>query len=372
MQMGFAVCTSEHPLPGGGYLARLRLNAPAQLNALTPEMVELLYRQLQKIAADPEALGVWLDSSGERAFCVGADLRRMLDSALANPGGSAIEAEAFFTCEFELIHLLHRFPKPVICWGQGLVMGSGLSMLATASHRIVTQSSRLSMPEVGIGLLPNAGASWFLQQMPGATGLFAALTATELQAADALYAGLADYCFADAAKATVFNGLLDLEWQGNSAVNAILITEYLTDQEVELGEALAFSALKQYRRWIDDHCAEGLSVLACQLAACGDKELWLGEAAKGFDRAAVSSQLLLQRQLQQAERLTMADILRLELITVANRIRDPEFGEGVRARLIDRDRDPRWCYRNYADVPEQELTAFFTQPWEQHPLQHLS
>ena len=372
MQVDYTVCFERHPLPAGGYLAQLTLNAPKRVNALTLEMVTLLFKLLLEIRDDPEAVAVFLDGAGERGFCVGADARRIRESALANPGGAAVEADSFFAYEYAAAHLIHRFPKPVICWGSGIVMGAGLGLMVGGSHRIVTSSSALAMPEISIGLFPNVGASWFLGQMPGSTGIFTALTGAHLSSADALYAGLADYCLCDESKAEVLRKIINIDWCDDAQWNAEHLTECLTDIEVEQGVVLSHASLKDHRPWIDKVC--GLATpAAAEKEICryrGNSE-WLQRAAQGLTRGASSTAKLIFRQLELGRSLSLADVFKMELVLSSNRVRDPEFAEGVRAHLIDRDRDPRWCYKSIAEVPELEIDALFTSPWQQNPLDEL-
>lgn len=372
MQVDFSVHLERHPLPAGGYLAQLTLNAPRRLNALTPEMVELLYRLLLDLRDDPDAVAVFLDGAGDRAFCSGGDALRMRESALANPGGPAIEAEAYFAREFAAAYLIHTFPKPVIVWGNGIVMSSGLGLMVGASHRIVTERSRLSMPEISIGLFPNVGAGWFLSQMPGGTGLFAGLTGAELMPADALYAGLADYCLSSTCKEALLRELIHLEWCDDAEWNRQQLTERLTDIEADQGIGLGTSFLKTHRRWIDESCVVDdplrIERRICRYRGGSD---WLRAASQGLQRGSASTAKLVCRQLQQVQTLSLAEVFRMELVLAANRVRDPEFAEGVRARLLDRDRDPRWCYQSVADVPDAEIDALFIAPWQDHPLDLL-
>ncbi|WP_269620353.1 enoyl-CoA hydratase/isomerase family protein [Zhongshania sp. BJYM1] len=372
MQVEYSVCFERHPLPAGGYLAQLTLNAPSRLNALTSEMVTLLHKLLLEIRDDPEAVAVFLDGAGERGFCAGADTLRIRESALANPGGEAVEAHAFFVHEYATAYLIHRFPKPVICWGNGIVMGAGLGLMVGGSHRIVTDSSIVAMPEISIGLFPNVGAAWFLGQMPGATGLFAALTGALLSPADALYAGLADYCLRENSKAEVLRKIINLDWCDDNEWNAENLTECLTDIEAEHGVVLRKASLKDHRGWIDDACAlatpASIEQGICRYNGASD---WLRSASQGLARGSSSAAKLIFRQLEAGRGMSLADVFKMELVLSSNRVRDPEFAEGVRACLIDRDRDPRWCYKSIADVPDLEIDALFKPPWGQNPLDEL-
>lgn len=372
MQIEFSVHLERRALPAGGYLAHLSLNAPRRLNALSPEMAELLYRLLAEVRDDDDAVAVFLDGAGSRAFCSGDDAIRIRASALSNPGGPAVEAEAFFIRQYATSHMIHTFPKPVVIWASGIVMGSGLGLMVGASHRIVTDTSRLSLPEIGIGLFPGVGASWFLGQMPGATGLFCGLTGAELMPADALYSGLADYCLSADSKAQVLQALLHLDWCDDPAWNHQQLTEKLTDIEAHQGVALGISHLKESREWIDLCCGQRDPLrIESKICAYRGTKPWLKSASVGFKKGASSTAKLIFRQLEQGRGLSLANVFRMELILAVNRVRDPEFAEGVRACLLDKDREPRWCYSSIAEVPDAEIDALFCAPWAEHPLAEL-
>lgn len=372
MQTDYSLCLQRHALPAGGYLAQLTLNAPARLNAIAPNMAERLLHSLLLLAEDSDAVAVFIDGAGERGFCGGADVFCMLDSALANPGGAAVEAEALLCCEYMAAYLIHTFPKPVICWADGTVRGAGLGLMAGASHRIVTERSRLSVAEATIGLIPSAGAGWYLGQMPGYTGLFSALTAVALGPGDALYAGLADYCWDSRNKASLLASLLSLPWEEGAEANRDILTDHLTDWEIEQGVCLSDAPLKAHRSWIDKHCRQQCTAaLKAALERDAAKHRWLQQALEGTLQGAASAHKLITRQFAQCRGMGLADVFRLEMVLAANRLRDPEFAEGVRARFKDRDASPNWIYQCVDDVPDEEIDAAFIAPWKRHPLQDL-
>ena len=180
----------EHEGTNGCRIGHATLNAEKSLNALTLDMVDQLYEKLNLWRDDPAIVAVVLDGAGERAFCAGGDIRRLRQSVIDSDYGVNPYGEQFFAREYRLDYLIHRFGKPVLCWGSGIVMGGGIGLLAGASHRVVTQGSRLAMPEISIGLFPDVGAGWFLNRMPGKVGLFLGLTGLRMNAGDALFTGL--------------------------------------------------------------------------------------------------------------------------------------------------------------------------------------
>ena len=160
-------------LPAGtGKLGRVTLNVAATLNSLTLDMVDLLQAQMDAWRVDDEIAAIFVEGTGDKAFCAGGDVQALHRSAVATPGGPCDYAESFFEREYRLNYTLHTYNKPIICWGHGIVMGGGLGVMAGCSHRVVTQKTRIAMPEVTIALFPDVGGTWFLNHMPGKAGYF--------------------------------------------------------------------------------------------------------------------------------------------------------------------------------------------------------
>ncbi|KFA23089.1 enoyl-CoA hydratase, partial [Xanthomonas vasicola pv. musacearum NCPPB 4384] len=204
------------------------LNAPKTLNGLSLQMTRLLDTQLRAWADDAQIACVVLRGAGEKAFCAGGDLHGLYQSMRAHrdavPDSAArraapqanAHAAAFFEEEYRLDHRIHTYPKPLLCWGHGIVMGGGIGLMAGASHRVVTERSRLAMPEISVGLFPDVGGSWLLRRVPQGAGLFLALTGAPLDASDAIYAGLADVRLEHAQYAAVLDALSAHAWTGNA------------------------------------------------------------------------------------------------------------------------------------------------------------
>lgn len=368
-----SVVLTRLPLCDGGYLAQISLNAPQRINALNLDMVSRLLVLLEGVASDPEAAALFIDGRGERGFCAGGDVRELRQAALVAGEGAAIGAERFFEIEYRVDYLIHTFPKPVICWGNGAVMGGGLGLLVGATHRIVTPCSRLAMPEHRIGLYPDVGATWFLQRMPGRSGLFCALSGIELNAGDALYAGLADYLLPQATKQDLLQNLTAMDWAFEHEADVEMLTSALTDLEAEWDEALPLSHLKQCENLIDSLC-EDLSPVAIDaaFASLHADDGWLSRAGQSFRDGAASSARLTLEVFQRSASLSLAEAFQRELILSSHWVKHPDFVEGVRATLIDRDQRPRWLWNRLQDVPDQEISAAFVPRWDSHPLADLA
>ena len=369
--MSRAIELTYHPLAVGGYLAQITLNAPEKCNALCDEMIGALDGVLNELAQDEEAVAVLLDSSGGKSFCAGADARQLQTLALSGADNGS-QIDDFFASSYRLLYQLHHFPKPVICWASGVVMNLGLGLLAAASHRIATPSSALAMPEITIGFYPDAGATWFMQQMPGHSGLFCALTGVKLNAGDALYSGLADYFLADARKQPLIQQLTRLDWQFDAAEDAEMLTAALTDFEVESNTRLPQSHLKIRADLIESLC-EDCSPAAVESAFAGlhGDDPWLNGAGRSFAAGSASTACLVLEQYQRGAGLALADALKLEMVVSANRARDLEFIEGVRARLFDKDNRPQWAFSQLREVPQSLVLDLFSPPWAVHPLADL-
>lgn len=358
----------------GHLFGRATLNGPANLNALSLAMVDLLDAQLMAWAADPRVIGVVLDAAGDKAFCAGGDVVALYRSIRATPRGELpLEAAAFFECEYRLDYRIHRYPKPVLCWGNGIVMGGGVGLMAGASHRIVTPKTRMAMPEIGIGLYPDVGGSWLLPRLPGGAGLFLALTGAPLNAADALYAGLADAALRHEDHGRVLQAIADSTWQGEREADAAQLSQLL--KRIGAGVELAPSRLRQHADRIaevidHDHLAD----IAPRLAALADDaDPWLAQAATTFIHGSPTSAALSFEMQRRARHLSLAEVFRLEWNASVGCCLHHDFAEGVRALLVDKDKRPRWQPATLAEVDaaliEAHLRPHHADP---HPLADLA
>jgi enoyl-CoA hydratase/carnithine racemase len=217
--MSEAPIVFEEHIAGAGKMVRVTLNVAATLNSLTLEMVDQLQAKLDLWRDDPAIAAIFLEGAGEKAFCAGGDVQALYDDVTATPGGPCVYAENFFLREYRLDYTLHTYPKPIISWGHGIVMGGGLGVMAGCSHRVVTEKTRIAMPEVTIALFPDVGGTWFLNHMPGKCGQFLALTGASINAADAIYTGIADRFISSERKDEVLEQLLRQDWQADAATN---------------------------------------------------------------------------------------------------------------------------------------------------------
>jgi len=360
------VIFEERVAAGGKKIGVAMLNAEKSLNSLSLTMVEALYPKLQAWQADENIMAVFLHSAGDKAFCAGGDVVALHAGSAAYgeelPDNSCAE---FFELEYRLDHLIHTYGKPFVVWGTGFVMGGGLGLLSGASHRIVTETTRMAMPEITIGLYPDVGGTWFLNRTPGKTGLFLGLTGANINAADAQYIGLGDYFITQELKADVMTALTEVKC-GNGVDGVMQHFSALAAPMKPAGNVEA------HAEWINEVSsgADVATVVGAITAYDGDDK-WCSKAAKTLSRGAPITPYLVWEQLSRGKGLSLEDVFRLELTMSTNGAKRGHFKEGVRALLIDKDRNPQWQPAAFSEVSRDEVEAFFVSPWETHPLADL-
>lgn len=341
---------------GGRRLAIATLNSPATLNALSLEMIRALTPALVAWSRDQSISAVVLQGAGEKAFCAGGDIRDLYDS-IRNDDPSY--ARAFFSEEYALDHLIHTYPKPFICWAHGIVMGGGLGLMAGASHRVVTSQSRIAMPEINIGLFPDVGGSWILRRMPGRVGLFLALTAAALNAADARFVGLADFHVENVSRDAVLQDLLQTD-------------DVFAALEKHTSTTVIDSNVRRHFDLINELMAgDDLTAIATRLQNLTTDDAWLNAAKSALLKGSPTSAALAFELWKRAEGMELADVFRMEFDVAIQSCRHHDFPEGVRALLVDKDKKPRWQPASLQEISPQYVEEFFVKTDGDHPLATL-
>lgn len=372
----------------GARIGIATLNAPQVLNGLSLQMVDLLAEKLTSWAHDPSVAVVILRAAGDKAFCAGGDLHSLYASARATPPGQPWANEGarrFFENEYRLDYQIHHYPKPILCWGHGIVMGGGMGLMMGASHRVVTETTRMAMPEISIGLFPDVGGSWLLSRMQGGLGLFLGLTGATVNASDALYVGWADFFVQQASYEAIVQDMLQSDWstgpvgstpsQDNASrgMNDATLSRILQSHAASLEED---GPLARNTALIDKICAgDDLQVIGNELAALANlSDPWIARAAATYLKGAPGSARLTFMFARRARLMSLADVFRMEYIGVLAALAYGDVTEGIRALLIDKDKQPKWRPATLADANEAWVDPFFIPPWptgEQHPLADL-
>jgi len=352
---------------GGRKLGFALLNAEKSLNSLSLQMIRLLDARLRVWSRDNSIACVVLHGAGEKAFCAGGDVRALYHAMRENPSVAVnAQALAFFSEEYRLDYLIHTYPKPILVWGSGIVMGGGLGLFAGASHRVVTENSRIAMPEISIGLFPDVGGSWFLQRMPGKLGLFISLTAVPLNGPDTLSIGLANHLVSAAERHSVFDHLAAAPWHSDAASNRAVLSALL--QQFAATQATApTSNVERHAATIESLCA-GTTLPQVYDAICGyaGEDAWLKRGAATLKAGSPTTAALIWELRQRAQALPLGGVFRMELIVALQCCAHPDFAEGVRALLIDKDHAPHWKPGAMADVTPEWISEHFVAPaWPQ-------
>ncbi|MFJ8301496.1 enoyl-CoA hydratase/isomerase family protein [Streptomyces sp. NPDC094447] len=324
-----------------GRTGRLTLNRPKALNALSHSMVLRIEEVLTAWRDDPAVEAVVISGAGERGLCAGGDIRAI--HADARAGGSA--SADFWRDEYRLNALIARYPKPYVALMDGIVMGGGVGISAHGTVRIVTERSRVAMPETGIGFVPDVGGTYLLSLAPGELGTHLALTGTPVGAADALLCGLADHfvpserldrLLADLARTSVHDALA-----GH------------VDQAPP-GELAA------HREWID-HCYAAGTVEAIVDRLLGSGVPAAKEAAATLTSKSPTALKVTLTSLRRARSLgPLERVLEQEYRVSCAALTSPDLVEGIRAQVIDKDRDPRWSPARLTAVTDEDVARYFT------------
>ena len=367
------VLFEERASTAGKRVGIATLNSEKTLNSLTFEMVQLLLTQLRQWQNDHTIACVFIQGAGPKALCAGGDVQKLYQSAVAQPGGPCVDAEAFFELEYRMNYLLHTYAKPIVCWGHGIVMGGGLGILAGCSHRVVTEKTRMAMPEVTIALFPDVGGSWFLNRMPGRVGLFLALTAAQMNGPDCIYTGIADRFIASEHQQEVLRELCALPWSDNTAIHTEQITGLLRRYESRSTELKPTGNVAEHYDIIQALTdRDNFYQVVDAIVSLETDDKWLARASSGLAHGSPISACNIHRALEQTVHMSLAEVFQFELVLVTNIVRHPEFAEGVRALLIDKDKNPRWQYASVRDVPESLTSSMVTPPWPSNPLANIA
>jgi enoyl-CoA hydratase/carnithine racemase len=366
------VLFNEYPTQDGRKIGEILLNSERSLNALQLEMIDLIQPQLDAWKDDDSIVAVVMDSVGPKAFCAGGDIVGLYHELKA--GNTEELPKAFFGREYRLDFTIHTYPKPIICWGSGIVMGGGMGLMNGCSHRVVTETTMMAMPEVTIGLYPDVGGSWFLNRMPGRTGLFLGLTGSRMNAADALFLGLADRFVGSEMRSAMMERLQAADWQieADTAVNQVLRQLEQESQALNSAQPQAESAVRNHYDFIQqvtDH--DAVADIVAALVATETDDKWIQKAQKAIGHGSPLAINLIHRQWHRAVHLSLAEAFRAELELSVQCCRNGEFAEGIRALLVDKDGAPNWMFSSLEDVDQNTVNRFFEPVWEESPLADL-
>ena len=339
--------TQDVLIEAKGALGHIRLNRPKAINSLTLEMVKKIQAALSLFEKDPAIGLVLVTGEGERGLCAGGDIRALYDHGRDGSGFG----ETFFREEYRMNAHIAGYRKPYVVVMDGITMGGGVGISAHGTVRIVTERTKMAMPETGIGFFPDVGGTWLLSRSPGEIGTFIGLTGEAFGGADAIYAGFADEYVQSGEIAALIDKLSALPAQVSlddvrnvvksfaSAVSALLALH-----RTEIDQMFAFDTVEQILAALqasnDEFAKSALKVLAQKSPRSMKVALKLLRLAR-HDRTLQES---LQREFDAAHTVLASD----------------EFYEGVRAAVVDKDRTPKWSPVSVEEVTKSMVDAYFT------------
>lgn len=326
----------------------VRLNRPKALNALTLDMVRMIDAALKHFAADPEVALVLVEGAGERGLCAGGDIVGLYNSS--REGGDL--GKHFFGEEYIVNSAIAAFPKPYVAYMDGIVMGGGVGLGSHGHHRIVTEKTRLAMPETGIGFFPDVGGTWLLSRAPGEIGTFFALTAHNLGAADAIEAHLADVFVETARWPELRAKLCAMPAGSNGASVKAILQSHSKDPPTQ-------SYAAQNRAAIDRLFAHNkVEAIVATLEA--DDSEFATTALRALREKSPTSLKVTLRLLREARAsASLEECLTREFRAALTVFESAEFREGVRAAVIDKDRKPKWSPARIEDVGNDIVAEYF-------------
>nr|WP_315591629.1 enoyl-CoA hydratase/isomerase family protein [uncultured Cupriavidus sp.] len=338
------------------------LNRPRKLNSLTHAMVLQISTRLSAWKTQPDIVAVLLRGSGEKGFCAGGDIKALYDSYVS---GTA-DYQRFFIDEYRLDFAIHRYPKPVVALMDGIVMGGGMGLSQGAHLRLVTHRSKIAMPETGIGLVPDVGASWFLSKMPVEISLYLGMTGSTIGGADAVLCGLADAVVDVAVVDDVVPRLAEIQWQGDPLGD--LKRAFIPTQA--LGTEAAPALLQNLPKIVRHFNAErSLADVMDRLQADGGS--WEEQTLRTLRSRSPLMTEVTREMLRRGRRLDLAACFQMELNVACHAFTDGDFIEGVRALIIDKDSAPGWRVTDASSIASTTVDAFFSNLWGSqgnHPL----
>lgn len=323
-----------------GNVGLITLNRPKAINSLNQPMVDALRALLPRWEADDAVRAVVLSGAGDRGLCAGGDVVAIYHSARAD----GVEARRFWRDEYLLNGLIGRFGKPYVALMDGIVMGGGVGVSAHANTRVVTDTSKIGMPEVGIGFIPDVGGAFLLSRAPGALGLHAALTGAPFSGGDAIALGFADHY---------------VPHDELGAFTRTIVADGVDSALAKHAVEPPPSTLARQRDWIDE-CYAGEGVEDIVAALRGHDEQPARDAADLIaTRSPIALSVTLAAVRRAAELQTLEDVLTQDYRVSSASLRSHDLMEGIRAQLIDKDRNPKWSPPTLSAVTAADIEAYF-------------
>lgn len=374
----------------------MTLNSEKTMNAVDLEMINLIDDILSRWQKDERIVAIVMHGAGDKAFCAGGDIRQLYNSIIAAEQEIPYQyADAFFTAEYSKNYRVHLLGKPLIAWGNGFVMGGGLGLFIGANHKVGTENLKLAWPEINIGLFPDVAGSYYLSRLEFPLGHWMGLSGSQMNAVDCKQAGLINYYLPHNNLETVITELCKQPWQANKAMNnqhvRNLLKAFQLNAELEADNedavrfplsnlAVSIDTIKavfegitsEENMSLEDN-KEALKIILERFKTVESDNEWFNKGRQNFLSGCPATAHLVMQQLEFGCNMTLKEVAKWELMIAMQSVRHPDFAEGVRAMVVDKDFSPKWQHESVADVPEEWVKEFFQPLWEigEHPFSDL-
>ncbi|MGF1545568.1 MAG: enoyl-CoA hydratase/isomerase family protein [Parvularculaceae bacterium] len=324
------------------------LNRPSALNALNLPMVAAFHEKLLAWETAPHVAAVMVKGAGGKAFCAGGDIRVIYENARTDPEGVA----AFFREEYKNNVAIHRFPKPFVAMIDGIVMGGGVGVSVHGDFRVVGDRTMFAMPETGIGLFPDVGGGYFMPRLHDGLGLYYALTGARAKAADCMAAGVGTHYAPGDDMAALEKDLMEASLGGHphADIEAVL--------DAHAGDP-GHAAVNDRRDQIKAHFENPASLQSLLDSLAADGGQFATETLETLNRMSPTSMAITFEQMRRGHGLDFEDVMRMEFRIVRRILEGHDFFEGVRAQIIDKDRNPTWSPAALRDVAAGDVDKYF-------------
>ncbi len=324
------------------------LNNEKSLNALDWDMVKAMYAELSDWAARNDVKAVLVKSNGEKAFCAGGDIRWLYENGRGDPAGTS----EFYRDEYTNNALIYHYPKPYVAVIDGIVMGGGVGISVHGDFRVAGDATLFAMPETGIGLFPDVGGGHFMPRLHDGLGLYYALTGARAKAADCMAAGLATHYVPSEKQGELVSALVEtsLGAHAHADIEAVLDIFAADPGHAGINDSRGDVArLFEARETLEDLISGFRS----------DASAFAGDMLKTLSRMSPTSLAITFEQMKRGHTLDFDDNMKMEFRIVRRVMEGHDFYEGVRAQIIDKDREPQWSPATLDDVRENEIAAYF-------------
>ncbi|WP_156879093.1 enoyl-CoA hydratase/isomerase family protein [Oceanobacter kriegii] len=342
------------------------LNRPEAMNALDFDSIKAIRQRLKRWKHSPKIAAVVIHSSSKHFSC-GGDIRDLYNS-IADEQHPAAGADRYFELEYQTNVELQRYGKPLITVGNGYTMGGGLGLFLTGSHRIALPDMKLAWPEIKIGLFPDVLAAWYLPRIDPSLGLWMGVTATPLAQADIVQQALATHALAADGFDHLLAALRGARWAEHWADNHFVVRHILKSLSVE---PTTGSDWQQHRGEVEPLCQRLLN--GDYALPSGSESEWVNQGVAAYHAGCPASARVFIEQFREGWRLSQAEVARRDLELAWQACRHPDLKEGIRAMIIDKDKQPVWQHASVAAVPDSWVKELMTAPWPRgkHPLKGL-